>query len=72
MVFEKYDTWREHPKLNFSKAIRSPRNWGLVWPGASWGIAAFVLYLGLEKVGVIPSSGGHHGNHGHGHDDKHH
>jgi len=74
MVFEKYDSWREHPKLNFNRALRTPRTWARFWPGAGWGAGAFAVYVALEKIGVIPSgSHGHgaHGSHGH-HDDKHH
>lgn len=73
MVFEKYDEWRNHPKLNPIPTFRNPRNWGRLWPGAGWGVAAFGVFVILEKVGVIPSSHGHHDHHGdHGHKKDHH
>ncbi|KAL9657035.1 hypothetical protein ABK040_014583 [Willaertia magna] len=71
MVFEKYDKFRDHPKLNFLSTIKNPRQWKHFWPGAGWGVAAFLVYVVYEKVSGNGSGHGHgHGSHG-GHG-KHH
>jgi hypothetical protein len=68
MVFENFDQWRKHPKLH--QSMRNPRYWKHLWPGAGIGTGLFIIYLGLEKYGIIESDNGHH--HGsHGHDDNH-
>lgn len=67
MVWENFQRWRKHPKLNVTL-----RDFKYALPGFSWGLAAIGVHLVLEFVGIIEKPGHGHHHHGKHHEDKKH
>eukprot|EP01080_Neovahlkampfia_damariscottae_P002806 gene2806-4214_t len=65
MVFQNYNNWRNHPKIN---ALTSLKDLKYVWPGFGWGLAAIGIYITCEQLGIIKKKS--HGKHDH-HDSHH-
>lgn len=51
----RFEAWRYHPSINKHANIRN------IIPGFWWGVGAFVIAIGIEKLLEKPDDhGGHH------------
>jgi hypothetical protein len=64
MVFENFDRWRKHDAINVN--LRRLSDWKHIIPGFGIGMGLFVIYVGLEKMGMLGEEK-HHGGGGGGH-----
>lgn len=43
------EAWRVHPRFSRANVIRN------IWPGFSWGLGAFLIYLGYDALSTRSS-----------------